>query len=445
MSHDVIDPELERRLVAALHEQIPRLQPAAVGVGDPTASRGAWRRGDSTGATTHVRPGQPGRDHDPDGRVAPAPAPRRPPPAARARRAPRARHSPTRALGIAAAVGAVAGLGALLVFLPGNGNAPTGVADTAPPVPTGPPAPTGDSGSLLTTALPAGIVPRVVADGWTYAAYSGVQPLSADPPSTDCPGCGTDRLLLAADGALFAGPIVTAWTLDAVQDPADFDWPVRINGVDARFMGAIDGGVPAAENRVVVMLPLLGGRTGYVESSGLANDEVFALAASIDFSGAAPTVVPPAGMHLVDSPRRGDGQWTYASLDGPDRADGTGVWHTLEVYATNLGLQGLADWRYPTSRMLLESGWTPREVEGVTTAFDDATADPASAGNASAIWVSGDWAYVVIGHRFTSADDFDAALRSLRLTDGAGFEAAVTGALHASLATAEEEMAKASG
>ncbi|HWL43657.1 MAG TPA: hypothetical protein VNQ73_11985 [Ilumatobacter sp.] len=96
------------------------------------------------------------------------------------------------------------------------------------------------------------------------------------------------------------------------------------------------------------------------------------------------------------------------------------------------------------SRLLLE-GWTPRAVDGVTTAFDNTGPENDGVGTGSAVWVSGDWGYVVIGHRFNNAEAFDAALQALQLADEQTFAAATAGVPEAFLPTVEEDNAKLVG
>lgn len=440
MTHPLTDHELEARLVATFDEVIPRLralQPLPLDPADERAPLGTHRAGP---AGDGLRPfaGACEVDRSLDGRREEVGLRRRSQTVAGPRR-----HVAL----VAAAIGIVAGAGVL--WAAGRGPAPEGsppaaespaAGDASAPAADAPVAafdPT--TGSPLTAAMPAGTPPLVVADGWAYSSYTGVQPYSADPPSAFCPGCGADRLMVAADGPLFSGPLFTAWVAPVAYEPADMDWPVTIGGVEGRFMGATDPPFPADENRVTAMWPVGNDRTAYVDAVGLSNDDVFALAAALDTSGDRPTMTPPAGFHLVDAHRPDGASFWYGTLDDPVRTS-TGMIRTLQVYATDAGLQALVDWRYPTGRLLIE-GWTPQEIDGTTVAFHDATADPESAGNASAIWIAGDWAYVVVGQRFTSGDDFAAALRSLHLADQATFGAATAGAAHGFFPTIEEDEA----
>lgn len=401
MTTKLTDRELEARLIATFEEVIPRLRraPEHAAASSPAVLVDVAMRRDRVRSST------------------------------------RRRH-----VAVAAAAVLTVGTGALWATARGR----TPVASTAPAVTAaaastaGPAAAgAGPADSPLVAALGFDTQPLVVADGWAYDGASPLQPVSANPPSATCPGCGTDRLVVAADGALFDGPILTAWIADVPYAPETMDWPVRIGGIAGRFMGAPDGSLGPWDSKVTVMWPVGPDRTAYVEAIGLSNDQVFAMAAALDVSGDKPAIVPPAGFHVVEAPLRSGASYRYGTMDNVAGRQTSPTYRTLQVYATNAGLQGLVDWRLPTGRLLME-GWTPRVIDGTTVAFDDRTADPESAGNASAIWVAGDWAYVVIGQRFTSGDEFVAAVEALRLGDEASFAAATADAATASLEPVDE-------
>jgi hypothetical protein len=398
MIHELTDEDLERRLVAALDEVVPQLA-RDVSV-DLSRAPGRPTTTSVLEVATHRR-----RD---------------------------LRTARGRSLAAAASIVAVVALGATVL---GGRSGTPGDAPSSEPAATAPAVVAFDptTGSPITKALPYDVTPAVVRDGWSYYGWSGLQPISTDRPSASCPGCGTDRMILAADGPLFGGAILTAWTVDADIEPTATAHAVQVGAVTA---SSTDDG--ASGGRVTLFWPLAPGRTAYVDAYGLTTEQLTEMASSIDFSGATPTMAPPAGFHIIDAPRRANAQHYYGMMEDPAQ------WQTLQIYATNAGLQGMLDGQYLTSDMLL-LGWTPRVVDGVTVAFDDQTADPASAGNASAIWVAGDWAYLVIGQRFTSPDEFATALAALHLTDPATFATATSTAMAADLDTRAQEERPSSG
>jgi hypothetical protein len=397
MNSSTIESELERRLEAALQEMMPYLESATsdrVVDATSTVARGGARTFDDSYVkvlSTHRR-----------------------------RDARRTRQH--RALSIAACLIAVAGLGALVaatrdqapraLVSPADATSPARTVET--PLDT-------TSGSLLTTAVPSGVRPLISVDqpGWVVQGFSGFNPVAGTTPAATCAGCGVTRLVVAAEGPLFSGPIFTAWTLDDNYDVTAFDWPVTIGTTPGRFIGSADGTTPAAKNRVRVVWPLSPGRTAFVDAAGFTNEQVFAMAASLTFESAVPTMVaPPAGFSVMPAPRD-PGPTTQQMI--MELANGD---LNLEVIATSSGLQGLLDWKSIAPDPI--SAWVPRQVDGVTVAFDhyDPTPSPRLLG-LSASWVAGGWGYMVIGNVFTSEAEFLDVVASLRLTDDPTFGAAI--------------------
>jgi hypothetical protein len=380
MNSTMTDHELERRLDAALQELMPYLESSA---------RDDVRHHEAS-AESLVEVQSLQRMHV-------------------ARRA-----HPIRVLSVAACVIALAGLGAVIVTHRGHGSYLEVSPATVPtPAATAPLDTTG--GSLLTSALPSTDQPLVSVDqpGWVVQDFSGFDPVAGTTPSARCAGCGVTRLIVAADGPLFSGPIFTAWTLDDDYDVTSFDNPVTIGSIPGRFI--------AAANRVRVVWPISAGRTAFVDAAGFTNDQVFAMAASLTFESAVPAMTtPPPGFSVVATPSN-PGPATQQMIMGLANGD-----LNLNIIATNAGLQGLLDWKSIAPDPI--SAWVPRQVGGVTVAFDhsDPTPSPRMLG-LSASWVAGGWGYMVIGNVFTSEAQFLDVVSSLRLTDPATFATATAG------------------
>jgi hypothetical protein len=172
-----------------------------------------------------------------------------------------------------------------------------------------------------------------------------------------------------------------------------------------------------------VVWPLSPGRTAFVDAAGFTNDEVFAMAASLSFESAVPAMAdPPAGFSVKPAPRD-PGPTTQQVIMGFTHGD-----VNLEIIATSSGLQGLIDWKSIAPNPM--TSWVPREIDGVTVAFDhsDPTPPPRLLG-LSATWVAGGWGYMVLGNVFTSEAEFLDVVASLQLTDTARFAAATAGKL----------------
>jgi hypothetical protein len=173
---------------------------------------------------------------------------------------------------------------------------------------------------------------------------------------------------------------------------------------------------------VRVVWPIGPGRTAFVDAAGLANEQVFQMAASLTFESAVPTMAsPPVGFSIKPAPRD----------PGPTQEMDLKLVHgdlNVEIIAVSSGLQNLLDWKSIAPDPL--NGWVPRQVDGVTIAFDhsDPTPSPRLLG-LSASWVAGGWGYMVIGNVFTSEAEFLDVVASLRLTDDATFAAATAGKL----------------
>lgn len=293
------------------------------------------------------------------------------------------------------------------------------VAVTEPPVTSAAVVDT-TSGPLLSTPVPSEVRPMLTVGqpGWTVDGWSGFTIMQPTAASASCAGCGVTRLVVAADGPMFSGAIFTAWAIDDDYEISEFDWPIDIGATAGRFIGSADGSTAAAENQVRVVWPLGPGRTAFVEAVGLANEQVFAMAASVNFDGGVPTMTsPPPGFSVRPTPpAEGASEQFYMSL-----TNGRSV---LEVIATNHGLQGLLDWQSLAGSPMRWS-WTPRSIGGTTIAFDPPDApDERPIVSVSSTWVAGGWGYTVIGHIFDSEAEFLDTVAQLQLTDSATFAAA---------------------
>jgi hypothetical protein len=276
------------------------------------------------------------------------------------------------------------------------------------------------TGALLTTPVPADVEPLVSIArlGWTIGSTTGFQPAPPPAASTACPGCGVTRLVLAADGPLFSGPLFTAWTIDADYDLNQLDSPVTIGAIPGRANSRPDG-TPTALNRMTVAWPLGPGRTAFVDASGLPNEQVVEMAASLTFESTIPAMpARPAGFHEIDAPV--PGTTTQISLNLTDGRS------SIELYATNAGLQGLLDWRAPGHVLFREL--KPHVLDGATIAFDAHPAPERPIVALDAYWVVGGWGYLVVGHTFDSEAEFFDVLSDLQLTDAITFAAATADA-----------------
>jgi len=385
-----VDSALESRLEAALQEMMPYLetcgrevghQPAVVSLDiDPT-----WEPPARVSVNVGVaRPVRSARQHA--------------------------------ALRIAAGALLVAGLGAVVVS--NSGQEPRAVLSTAGSVPesvTFNRSVDTTVGSLLTTAVPSTVQPLISIGqpGWTVENFTGFQSTDAE-PTADCAGCGATRLIVAADGPLFGGPIFTAWTLEDSYDVAEFDWPVTIGSATGRFIGSVDGAVNAAQNRVRVVWPVGPGRTAFVDAAGFTNQQVFEMAATLTFESTVPTMAaPPAGFSVKSADRdAGPSQQMVLQFVNGDE--------NIEVIASSAGLLGLLDWKSVAPNPM--SAWVPRDISGVTVAFDHSDANPSPRLlGLSASWVAGGLGYMVIGNVFSSEAEFLDVVASLQLTDSATF------------------------
>ncbi|HWL41539.1 MAG TPA: hypothetical protein VNQ73_01250 [Ilumatobacter sp.] len=276
------------------------------------------------------------------------------------------------------------------------------------------------NGPLLATPVPADVQPLVSVDrpGWTIAAFSGFQPVTAQRPSTECPGCGATRLILAADGAPVGGALFTAWTLGADHDPDQLDTPVTVGTIPGRAASRASG-TPTAQNRMTIAWPVGPGRTAFVDASGLSNAQVIEMAAALTFESEVPAMpARPPGFHLVEPPTPGTVVEVVLNVtDGP---------RSIELYATNGGLHGLIDWRNPSGHLMFRE-LQPRVVDGVTVVVDQPPAGEQPIVALDADWIAGGWGYKAVGHMFDSQDEFLEVLGDLRLTDHATFSAATAG------------------
>jgi hypothetical protein len=276
------------------------------------------------------------------------------------------------------------------------------------------------SGPLLTTPVPAKVPPwvSIARPGWTIETTTGFQPVAAQPASAACPGCGATRLVLAADGPLFSGPLFTAWTLDDDYDLNQLDSPVTIGAIAGRANSRAEG-TPTALNRMTVAWPLGPGRTAFVDASGLPNEQVIEMATLLTFESAIPVMAaPPAGFRQIDAPVPGPTTEFYLTL-----TDGRSV---IELSATNAGLHGLVDWRTPGHVLFREL--KPHVLDGTTIAFDAHPAEERPIVALDAYWVAGGWGYSIVGHIFNSEAEFFDVLSDLELTDAFSFNAATADA-----------------
>jgi hypothetical protein len=397
MTIDHGDTDLERRFRDALREVMPQLLP-------PPRELSAW--------DAHHRVDD--ADPLPNPKVSAVPV-------VRARRAASGR-SPHQTLSVAAALIIVVGLGAALVLTLGRGSDETVPVATATPT-TAVAAPADQAGgSLLSTPVPAGVEPMVVVgrDDWTLEGYAGPRSIASIVPSATCAGCGATRLIVAANGPLFSGPVLTAWSINDDYDVNEFDWPVTIGASAGRFIGSQDGTIPAHRNRVRVVWPLSPGRTAFVDAYGFTNEQVFEMAATLTFDSSIPVMADlPVGFSVVSTPTgAGFTEQIYNRfVGGPIDAEADGISvPVIELIVTNGGLQGLLDWRNPGG--LVGSWGEPRTIDGVTVLLDRET-DPNEPPilTISATWVVGDWSYTAIGHVFQTEAEFLDVIASLKLTD----------------------------
>lgn len=320
------------------------------------------------------------------------------------------RHRWVRPVSVAAAIALVAaGLAGLVHLRARTGSPPSPVASVPGPLdPVG--------GSLLTTPVPSDVQPLVsmARPGWTVDGFSGFQPVAPRGPSATCPGCGAQRLVLAADGPQPGGALFTAWTIAADYDLDRLDTPVSIGAVGGRA-NSRGSGTPTAENRMTIAWPLGPGRTAFVDATGMSDAQVIELATSLTFDADVP-VMParPPGFHLVDAPAAATAVEAFVSL-----TDGR---HGIELIATNAGVSGLLDWRYPGGHLMYRAT-QPRQVDGAAVAVDLPPAGERPIVAQDVYWVAGGWGYTAVGHLFDSEADFLAALADLRLTDHATFSA----------------------
>lgn len=279
-----------------------------------------------------------------------------------------------------------------------------------------------ESGSALTTPVPADLQALVLptTPGWRVEATSGFAPVTAE-PSRECPGCGTDRLVLVDEHGV-AGAVFTAWSVDGSTDIDAFDHPVTVGAVGGRATSSPQG-TSLADTRVTVAWPLgdgPGASTAFVDAKGFSEEQVLEWASLLQWEGATPSLaVRPAGFTVVDAPSAAPVDVYTAFTDGR---------RVVELYAVNTGVHGLAaDWG--SIGQLLHWSTEPRIVDGVELAFDPPeSSEERPILTTTAIWIAGDWGFAAIGHVFDSEEDFIDVVRSLRLTDSAAYTAATTDA-----------------
>ena len=109
----------------------------------------------------------------------------------------------------------------------------------------------------------------------------------------------------------------------------------------------------------------------------------------------------------------------------------------IDSLASDGGVHGLVDWH--SIGNVLAWDWEPRDIGGVTVAFDAPAPDEKPILAATAAWVAGGWGYVVIGHAFDSGDDFLTAVAALHLTDLTTFATASANAQQIGVPTVTTE------
>jgi hypothetical protein len=407
MNNDLLDPELERRFREALAEKMPYLE--------SPERRGHTTFTDRTRTSTaaqHI-----------DGDVVTLRRGDRPAGTATRRR---------RTGAVAACLLALTGAGAAAIVA---SDADTHVRSAAPvslPVLASDPVIDPTSGPLLTSALSADTTPMIItADpGWKLTGRSDVEVLPAAVPTTACAGCGADRLIVAADGPLFSGPMFTAWTISEPYDITNFDLPVTIGTTTGRYDVSSDAASAGHYSQVRVVWPVGDGRTAFVDATGLDQAQVFSMASSLTFGAAVPTLPnPPAGFAVRTTPTRAETKQIYLNFVYDKKTvpsyDGNS---TIELIALSGGLQSLLDWR-AVSGDPFRNPWTPAIAGGITVVLDDSQVPPQPPVlSISATWIAGDWAYVAIGHVFNNTQEFLDALTQLQLTDPATFADSAAGA-----------------
>jgi len=279
-----------------------------------------------------------------------------------------------------------------------------------------------ESGSALTTPVPSDVQALVVSSlpGWRVDATSGFLPVTAV-PSTECPGCGADRLILVGDGGL-SGPVFTAWSVDVPVAMDDFGHVAMVGSFEG-WATSSPVGTPLSEMRVTAAWRLgdgPGALTAFVEAKGLSEAQVLEWAALLSWQYRVPTMtVRPAGFTVVDAPTASAVE-VGSVLVSSERA-------TIELYAINTGVHGLVDWR--SIGQLLRWTSEPRVVDGVDVALDPPEpVDERPITTISATWISGGWAYVAIGHIFDSEAEFLDAVRALQITNPSTYAAATADA-----------------
>ena len=406
MKVDRGDADLERRFRDALQEMMPQLMPAARELSE-------WSAHDHVDVAGS--PVAPSVETLPVVRVGEGAAGR----------------PPHRTLGVAAALITVAGLGAALILtLNRGGDDSAPVATDVPTTTVSAPADPAQR-SLLSAPVPPGVQPMMVVDleGWRVESYSAPRTIASAVPSATCAGCGASRLIIAADGPLFSGPVFTAWAINDDYDVNEFDWPVTIGATAGRFIGSQDGSIPASQNRVRAVWPLGPGRTAFVDANGFTNEQVFEMAATLTFDSAVPAMAQlPAGFSDVStSSGAGFTEQFYNRFErGTTEVLGNGS-PVIELIVSNGGIQGLLDWRNPGG--LFGSWGEARTIDGVTVILDrepDPNEPPIL--TISATWVVGDWNYTAIGHVFETEAEFLSAIASLKLTDESTYTSAIAAA-----------------
>lgn len=317
----------------------------------------------------------------------------------------RLRLSSQRALAVAASLLVLSGLGGLVVVTQRSGEtSPNGTAssEVVPPSDLAVDDPSSDS--LLEAPVPGDVTPGIAIDtpGWEISPTPDMAPRATSTPSTDCPGCGADRVVFEADGPSLSGALFTTWTVDATYNADLYDQRVLIGDIEgtARTRSAA---TPTAQNRVTIAWPISDDQTRFVDAVGLTLDDAVAIAeASI------PLLDTPSGFQRVDPPSPAPSATFVVTLTDGDRA--------ISVFADNAGLTGLLDWRNPFPHLLLNET-QPVTVDGVVLAVEIPDDADQVDGRIGAYWVAGDWGYRVTGSGFDSQEQFTEILADLRLTD----------------------------
>jgi hypothetical protein len=358
---EAVEPELERRLRAALDEMIPKLAATTVATAGPL----------------------PTASEPPAG----------PEPVVDRRRGRRVRWA---AAGLVAA--ALVGLIVMTTrdgshVTPGSGSTTPDHTASSAPAPSEAPAratpPT--FGPLLSTPVSARVAPLALIDepGWETKYVYG----TSDLPLGDL---NPHQLILVGDGPRFDSPWLNAWS-DTQAVLATQGQPVTI--------GTAQGLIVDVDNRISLEWTLATGRIAHVQATGLDQQHTVELASTIDFTPTTPAVDVPAGYTRIDSavPE----QWLQFEFQ---YANTVHAGRTIQLNGSNLGAISLVGYGALAG--------TTRTIAGTAVSYQP------DGDSKQIAWLAGGWAYSVTAAGFNSDDELFATIASLHLTDGTAFVAA---------------------